>query len=425
MKESKNKKEFGKKININDESSLFINKEIIVEDKIYETKNKNDSHFKPISLIICIFIILNIFPNSSNYSFSKIHQFVKDCNELKRYNISRWDSRIQNIYISICLPVYNMEKYIERALITILNQSFQNFEIIVVNDASTDNTINIINQTKKDDNRIIIINHTQKMGVYTSRLDAAKIARGEYILYMDPDDQLLNPDLLKEFFYYNLKSDIDIFEFSVYHQKEIHQKIFIPSHQDLSHIHQYSKEIYYQPELSELLFYKPNTKKYTPVHCRTLWNKFVRRTVILKAMDYINKDFYGSFLVTADDTPMNILSFQFAQNYTWKNIPGYLYNVRKNSMSRIQRGKEHAILVCYNYLLYFKLLLRYFTEFKKDLNFLYYDMKDHENYIYKLKDYKADEYLKNADKFFKDILALDISDKFRKYIQNLMHDLNE
>ena len=60
-------------------------------------------------------------------------------------------------YISICLPVYNMEKYIERALLSIINQSFQDFEIIIVNDNSNDKTENIIKNLHFKENRLKII----------------------------------------------------------------------------------------------------------------------------------------------------------------------------------------------------------------------------------------------------------------------------
>ena len=59
-------------------------------------------------------------------------------------------------------------------------------------------------------------------------------------------------------------------------------------------------------------------------------------------------------------------------------MPGYLYNNRKNSVSRIGLGNVHDLRVSYNYLLYSKLLYTYIKDFKKDLNFLFYDL----NYTY-------------------------------------------
>ena len=113
-----------------------------------------------------------------------------------------------------------MEKYIERALLSIINQSFQDFEIILVNDNSNDNTQKIIKNFQIEDNRIKIINHNKNLGVYSSRIDAVLKAKGKYILLMDPDDMILNPELFKELFNYNIKYNLDIIEFTVYHQEE-------------------------------------------------------------------------------------------------------------------------------------------------------------------------------------------------------------
>ena len=75
-----------------------------------------------------------------------------------------------------------MEKYIERALLTIINQSFQDFEIIIVNDNSKDHSQSIMKKIQSEDNRIIIINHYKNLGVYASRSDAISNAKGKYII---------------------------------------------------------------------------------------------------------------------------------------------------------------------------------------------------------------------------------------------------
>ena len=87
--------------------------------------------------------------------------------------------------ISVILPVYNGEKYIQKAIESVLNQTFHDFELIVVNDGSTDNTLNIIESF--DDNRIKIINQTNQ-GPGAARNNALKIAQGQYVMYLDCDD---------------------------------------------------------------------------------------------------------------------------------------------------------------------------------------------------------------------------------------------
>lgn len=87
--------------------------------------------------------------------------------------------------ISVILPVFNGEKYIRKAIESVLNQTFTNFELIIVNDGSTDDSLNIINEFR--DNRIKFINQVNQ-GPGASRNKALKIASGVYIMFLDSDD---------------------------------------------------------------------------------------------------------------------------------------------------------------------------------------------------------------------------------------------
>ena len=87
--------------------------------------------------------------------------------------------------ITVILPVYNGEKYIRKAVESVLNQTLSEFELIIVNDGSSDNTLDIINSYQ--DKRIKIINQSNQ-GPGASRNNALDIARGEYIMFLDSDD---------------------------------------------------------------------------------------------------------------------------------------------------------------------------------------------------------------------------------------------
>ena len=128
-------------------------------------------------------------------------------------------------FISICIPIYNTEKYIEQAILSVINQSFQDLEIIIVNDFSNDNTEKIIRKIQLEDHRIKIINHNSNLGVYHSRVEGALNSKGKYILFLDPDDMLLNGNLFKELYNFNNNNNFDIIEFLVYHKKEGKNKI--------------------------------------------------------------------------------------------------------------------------------------------------------------------------------------------------------
>lgn len=88
-------------------------------------------------------------------------------------------------FFSIIIPLYNKENYIESTLKSVLNQSYENFEIIVVNDGSTDNSLQFV---KNFENKKIKIVNQQNKGVSTARNNGIKSAKGNYIALLDADD---------------------------------------------------------------------------------------------------------------------------------------------------------------------------------------------------------------------------------------------
>lgn len=89
--------------------------------------------------------------------------------------------------VSIIIPAYNAEKTLERCIDSIINQSYKNIEIIIINDGSVDNTFSIIKKYSELDNRIIAINQYNR-GVSYSRNYGIRISSGDYISFVDADD---------------------------------------------------------------------------------------------------------------------------------------------------------------------------------------------------------------------------------------------
>lgn len=92
--------------------------------------------------------------------------------------------------ISIIIPLYNKEQYIARCIESIQNQSFQDFEIILIDDCSSDKSIKIIHKMAETDNRIKCISHEKNLGTMKARETGYKNAKGEYIVFVDSDDTL-------------------------------------------------------------------------------------------------------------------------------------------------------------------------------------------------------------------------------------------
>lgn len=98
--------------------------------------------------------------------------------------------------ISIIVPIYNTEKYLERCLQSLINQEYKNIEIILVNDGSNDNSLNICNEYKNKDERIIVIDK-EHTGVADTRNIGISKATGNYIGFVDSDDYI-DKDMFKK-----------------------------------------------------------------------------------------------------------------------------------------------------------------------------------------------------------------------------------
>ncbi|MBA4321165.1 MAG: glycosyl transferase, partial [Flavobacterium sp.] len=90
--------------------------------------------------------------------------------------------------ISVLMPAYNAEKYIAEAIESILNQTFKDFEFIIVDDCSTDKTWEIIQEYTKKDERIVALKNEKNLGIAGNRNKLIGMAKGKYIVWQDADD---------------------------------------------------------------------------------------------------------------------------------------------------------------------------------------------------------------------------------------------
>lgn len=98
--------------------------------------------------------------------------------------------------ISIIVPIYNVKPYLEQCILSIINQTYLNLEIILVNDGSTDGSLLICENFAKKDDRIVLITQ-QNMGLSSARNLGIEIATGEYIMFVDSDDWI-HPKIVED-----------------------------------------------------------------------------------------------------------------------------------------------------------------------------------------------------------------------------------
>ena len=113
---------------------------------------------------------------------------------------------LENNLVSIIMPAYNAELYIASAMESILRQTYQNWELLVVNDASLDLTGKIVEKIKEKDSRIRLFTNIANMGIAESRNVALKNAAGRFIAFLDSDDLWLPHKLSTQLAFMNTRN---------------------------------------------------------------------------------------------------------------------------------------------------------------------------------------------------------------------------
>jgi glycosyltransferase involved in cell wall biosynthesis len=133
----------------------------------------------------------------------------------------------KNPKVSVVIPTYNRAHLICRAIQSVLDQTYQNLEIIVVDDGSTDNTEEIVINFK--DERIRYIQHSENKGASAARNSGIRVSRGEYIAFQDSDDEWFSDKLEKQIrAFYKSSPEVGVV-YSGFYKVEANKKIYIPS----------------------------------------------------------------------------------------------------------------------------------------------------------------------------------------------------
>lgn len=221
------------------------------------------------------------------------------------------------ITISVIVPIYNVEKYLRRCINSILAQTYQNFELILVDDGSQDNCGRICEEYAKKDSRIIVI-HKKNGGLSDARNAGLNIAKGNYVVFIDSDDYI-EYDLLQSGIEL-LKDDLNAL--IVYG--------FVTENEKQNIMSEFSNKIYESTIFSsksdkasficnELLDYRISW---------SAWSKFYNRDII-EANDLRFEDNKKIF---AEDMYFNLCYFPFVEKIICLKKPMYHYLERYDSI---------------------------------------------------------------------------------------------
>lgn len=183
---------------------------------------------------------------------------------------------MRNSLISIIVPVYKVEKYLKKCLDSIINQTYKNLEIIIVDDGSPDGCPNICDEYSKKDDRIKVI-HQKNMGLSIARNNGIKLATGEYIGFVDSDD-FIEPTMYEDLYNAIIKNNaqMSICNFNVITNKDKYKRNDYPENKTYDkmeilkeilldkNIQSYAWNKLYKKELFDAIQY-PAGKKYEDI----------------------------------------------------------------------------------------------------------------------------------------------------------------
>ncbi len=212
--------------------------------------------------------------------------------------------------ISIIIPIYNAERYIDKCINSVIKQTYQNLEIILINDGSTDSSGEIADTYKKIDNRIIV-KHIDNSGVSVARNIGISIASGKYISFVDSDDYI-EEKMIEELYnsIVNYNSDIAICNIFFEDENALSVKEF-----------HYYTPLLNRKEFLENIFYVESIQGYT-------WNKLYLSKLIKEK----NTKFDKKASVLEDDL-FNTEIICSNKNLTISYIDKQLYHYVSNSSS--------------------------------------------------------------------------------------------
>lgn len=239
-----------------------------------------------------------------------------------------------SVKVSVIIPVYNVEQYIEECLVSAMNQTLKDIEIICVNDGTKDNSMDIVNRYAVDDQRIVIINK-ENGGLSSARNAGIAKSSGEYLYFLDSDDYIA--DNMLEMLYNEAKEkDLDNIYFdaeSFYENEELEKRLKV------------YKDYYRRPSMFEdvvsgpLLFAKmENLEVFRPSACLQM----PRRSMLIEH----NISFYEGIL--HEDNLFSLQTIFAAKKTKHTATPYYKRRVRESSIMSGGREfeKSYGYYVC-------------------------------------------------------------------------------
>jgi glycosyltransferase involved in cell wall biosynthesis len=254
--------------------------------------------------------------------------------------------------VSVVIPVYSAQSKIRKAIRSIQNQKMTDLEIILIDDFSNDDSVNVIKSLQEKDERIILIKNKKNRGIFYTRCIGTLKAKGKYIFPLDNDDLFFDEDVIDIIFNEANKGNYDIVEFNYaeYYNLRIPPKNLI-STEFGNHSHNL---ILNQPELGQFPRKKNNT--YGVFDC-FVWAKCIKTKIYKKSINKIGNKIYSKFILRGEDFIMTFVLFRIASSFKFFGKYG-IFRYKSFSTATFQSSRELYLL---SRIIYLDIILK-FTE---------------------------------------------------------------
>ena len=271
--------------------------------------------------------------DSRNNAFNKSLNFIKNCQSSELFKFKS-HFNINNPKISVIIPLYNCENYVLRAIKSIQFQTILDIEILLIDDKSSDNTINLIEKIQNEDNRIKLFKNQKNMGILYSRSIGVLLSKGKYLFTLDNDDMFINNDIFETVTKISQEGNFDIVKFKSISNKDYKQNILNKNIIDSKF--SYSKPfILFQPYLGRFpisIGKKIGDFKVNDIY---LWGKCIKTKIYKKALQKLGYERYSRFMLRYEDVITNYMIINLADSFISIQKYGIYHFVRKDSAAHI------------------------------------------------------------------------------------------
>ena len=252
--------------------------------------------------------------------------YIKKCFEDVSETNSRSNSNSGIIKISVIIPVYNNEKNIKSVIRSVQMQDINEIEIILVNDYSTDNSLNVIQEIQKNDQRIRIINNDKNMGTLYSRSIGVLKANGKYILNLDHDDLFFDSDVFDTVYNEAEKNNFDIISFM--HIQGTDYNININNVLDGFTTNHKPNFTVYQPDLAYYPIFKNESFAFID---NTIWGKLINTDIYKSSVNLLGEERYTVYNIINEDIISLFAICRMARSYKYLQKYGLFHLIDKTT----------------------------------------------------------------------------------------------